>query len=75
MVRAACIKDLKGQPSMRGQAKPHVLFVDRGKGFYVSRTAQITAPFKDALRQHDLAAFMGAMRGSNQARWPRSSST
>ena len=35
------------------------MFVDRGKGFYVSSTAQITAPFKDALRQHDLAAFMG----------------
>ena len=40
-------------------AKPRVLFVDRGKGFYVPRTAQITRPFKDALRQHDLAAFMG----------------
>ena len=36
-----------------------MLFVDRGKGFYASRTARITAPFQAALRHHGLTAFMG----------------
>ena len=39
--------------------KPRVIFVDRGKGFYATSTAQITPEFKAALRQHDLDAFMG----------------
>ena len=36
-----------------------MLFVDRGKGFYASSTAQITPQFKDALRTYNLTAFMG----------------
>ena len=40
-------------------AKPRVLFVDRGKGFYTSSTARITPEFKAALRAHDLTTFMG----------------
>lgn len=33
--------------------------LDLSRSLNVSRTAQITAPFKAALRQHDLAALMG----------------
>jgi hypothetical protein len=44
--------------------KPRMLFVDRGKGFYARSTAKITPPFKAALRQHHLTAFMGDDAGA-----------
>ena len=44
--------------------QPRVLFVDRGKGFYACSTAKITPPFKAALRQHHLTAFMGDDAGA-----------
>lgn len=38
--------------------KPDVVFVDRGKGFFNPRTAQITSEFKAASVEHDLKIFM-----------------
>ena len=38
--------------------KPDVLFVDRGKGFFNPRTAQVTPQFKDAAATHGFKIFM-----------------
>ena len=38
--------------------KPDVLFVDRGKGFFNPRTAQVTPQFKDAAATHGFRIFM-----------------
>ena len=40
-------------------AKPRVLFVDRGKGFYATSTGRMTPEFQMALRRQNLVAFMG----------------
>jgi len=39
--------------------KPKVLFVDRGKAFYVCNTGYITDEFSAALDEHGLKTFMG----------------
>ena len=39
--------------------KPRVVFVDRGKGFFNTRTGRIVPAFKDALDAAGLEAFWG----------------
>ena len=38
---------------------PHVLFTDRGAGFYNPGSGRITSEYRDALAAHGLQAFMG----------------
>ena len=38
--------------------KPQVLFTDRGRGFYATKTGKITAEYAATLREHGLQAFM-----------------
>ena len=44
----------------RGDDKPNVLMVDRGKGFYSPQQGKIQSLFAAALREHGLKPFMGA---------------
>ena len=39
--------------------KPHILFTDRGAGFFATNTGKITPEYKDALAQHSLQAYQG----------------
>ena len=38
---------------------PKILFSDRGNGFYDTATGNITAGYKNALREHNLKCFFG----------------
>ena len=58
---AVLVEKVRGALNVRFPqgAKPRLLFVDRGKGFYATNTARITPAFKAALQEHNLEAFMG----------------
>ena len=43
-----------------GGDAPKILFTDRGNGFYESGSGKITSGYQNALRQHNLQAFMKA---------------
>ena len=44
----------------QGVAKPpNVIFVDRGNGFYVQTTGDVTPAYKAALRDNGLRNYMG----------------
>ena len=42
----------------RGDDKPNVIFTDRGRGFYATKSGKITREYSEALRQNGLQAFM-----------------
>ena len=41
-------------------SRPHVVFTDRGRGFYAPNNGAITIEYKQALHEHGLQASMGA---------------
>lgn len=47
----------------QGTTAPRVIFVDRGNGFYVQVTGEVTPLYSSALRKHGLKNFMGSNCG------------
>ena len=39
--------------------KPHILFTDRGAGFFATNTGKITPEYQAALEEHSLQAYQG----------------
>ena len=59
---AELVAKVRSAPNVRFQSaasRPHVVFTDRGRGFYAPNSGAITIEYKQALHEHGLQAFYG----------------